>query len=257
MEKKPYIGVTGFMSFEEVSGTLSDIDSIGEERLFMVGLLASFKTLQRLPNKWPGRYPLMEELQNIFPDTRKCLNLVHYNTKEPETLLTQLLALTYIAGKNLDGFQLNLTWPSARAIEDYKSLSETQTEKTIVLQIGGGAFEKVSHSPKKLADKVHNEYAGLIDYVLLDPSGGTGQPFDPIVARGYLEALSAKNNDFGLGVAGGLSPTTLHLIEPLVKDFPDLSIDAEGRLRNTEDDSLNVQVTRDYIKKSYELFFTI
>lgn len=251
MKKIPYIGVTGFMSPEEVKNTLEGIDFQKAKRLLMVGVLASLKSLQGLPNKWPGRYPKIEDVKNIFLENENCLNLVHFNTKEPESLLSQLLSVTDIAGRNFNGFQLNIAWPSVRVLEDYKEL---HNDKTIVLQIGGRAFEEVSHSPKKLADKVHSEYAGLIDYVLLDPSGGTGKPFDPTVARSYLEALSAKTNDFGLGVAGGLSPTTLDLVEPLVKDFPDLSIDAEGRLRNPEIDNLHLGITKDYVEKSLELF---
>ncbi len=251
MKKKPYIGVTGFISPAEVLRTLEGSDLQKANRLLMVGVLASLKSLQGIANKWPGRYPLIGEVAGIFPNNEDCLNLVHFNTKEPESLLSQMLAVTDIAGENFNGFQLNIAWPSAGVLESYKKF---HPDKTIVLQIGGGAFEKVSHSPKNLAEKVNNEYAQYIDYLLLDPSGGTGKPFDPSIARSYLEALSAKTNDFGLGVAGGLSPTTLDLIQPLVKDFPDLSIDAEGRLRNTGDDSLNVEVARDYIQKSLELF---
>lgn len=251
MKKKPYVGITGFMSPTEVFGVLDSTDLKKADRMLMVGVLASSKSLQGIPNKWPGRYPAIGEVVNIFPNIEDCLNLVHFNTKEPESLLPQLLLVTELAGNHFNGFQLNIAWPSVRVLEDYKEL---HPDKSIVLQIGGGAFEEISHSPKKLADKVHSEYAGLIDYVLLDPSGGTGQPFNPDIARSYLEALSVKPNDFGLGVAGGLSPTTLDLIEPLVKDFPDLSIDAEGRLRNKEYDSLNIETARDYVKKSLELF---
>lgn len=250
MKKKPYVGITGFMSPTEVFGVLDSTDLKKADRMLMVGVLASSKSLQGIPNKWPGRYPAIGEVANIFPDNEDCLNLVHFNTKEPESLLSQLLLVTELASNHFNGFQLNITWPSARVLEDYKDL---HNDKVIVLQIGSGAFEKVSHSPEKLAEKVH-EYTGLIDYVLLDPSGGTGQPFNPDIARSYLEALSVKTNDFGLGVAGGLSPTTLDLVEPLVKDFPDLSIDAEGRLRNEADDSLNIETARDYVKKSLELF---
>ncbi|MFA6515036.1 MAG: hypothetical protein WCT42_02095 [Candidatus Paceibacterota bacterium] len=250
MKKKPYIGITGFMSPEEVSDTLKGINFQKANRLLMVGVLASSKSLKGITNKWPGRYPSISEMENIFLDNENCLNLVHFNTKEPENLLSQLLEVTDYSGENFNGFQLNIAWPSVRVLEAYKKFYE---KKCIVLQIGGDAFNEVSHSPQKLADKVHREYADLIDYVLLDPSDGTGKPFDPIIAKNYLEALGAKRNNFGLGVAGGLSPTTLNLVEPLVKDFPELCIDAEGRLRTIEDE-LDVQIAIDYVQKSLKLF---
>jgi hypothetical protein len=39
----------------------------------------------------------------------------------------------------------------------------------------------------------------------------------------------------------------------LVKDFPELCIDAEGRLRTIEDE-LDVQIAIDYVQKSLKLF---
>ncbi|MFZ2205443.1 MAG: hypothetical protein WA057_04385 [Candidatus Magasanikiibacteriota bacterium] len=249
-QKKAYIGVTGFMSSQEITDTLRGIDYKKTDRLIMVGVLASFKTLQGIANKWVNRYPLVNEIAGIFQPNENFLNLIHFNTKELNTFFAQLIQINDLAGDSFNGFQLNIAWPDPKVLEKYKRLCP---DKNIVLQIGGGAFEKISHSPVKLAEKINNEYAGLIDYVLLDPSGGTGKQFDPIVARGYLEELSKHENDFGLGVAGGLSSSTLNLIEPLVKDFPNISIDAEGKLRTSED-HLDVNEAGSYIKKSLDLF---
>ena len=58
----------------------------------------------------------------------------------------------------------------------------------------------------------------------------------------------------GLVVAGGLSPTTLHLVQPLIEEFPDVSIDAEGRLRDHED-HLDLQVAGQYLSKAFKMFF--
>jgi len=110
-------------------------------------------------------------------------------------------------------------------------------------------MQLVDWYPKKLRKAV-NPYKGLVDHVLLDPSGGFGKSFDPEVERPYLEALADLG--IGLGVAGGLSPFTLHILEPLVKDFPQLSIDAEGRLRN-HNDQLDLTVAGSYLQKAYEL----
>ncbi|MDQ5930966.1 MAG: hypothetical protein QG674_132 [Patescibacteria group bacterium] len=249
MKKKSYVGVTGFMSPKEVIDTLKDIDFKKAHRLLMVGVLASSKTIQGISNKWPNRYPPLGEIKNIFQENENCLNLVHYNTKQPEGLLAQLVQITDEVGPVLHGFQLNIAWPDPKTLEKYHNLCPG---KTIVLQIGGHAFEQVGNNPSKLSIKL-NEYQEVIDYVLLDPSGGLGQPFDPDKAKQYLEKLTRYEYQFGLGVAGGLSPSTLHLLEPLLKDYPNISIDAEGRLR-TQEDNLDVEITRDYIRKSLELF---
>ncbi|MDP3726249.1 MAG: hypothetical protein Q8R36_03570 [bacterium] len=237
------------------SEALSVLDSVpsSSRRLVMIGVLASQKTVfLGGANKWPNRYPNLGDIAGIFPVHSLALNLVHYNTKEPETLLEQMLVVTRWGGPNFEGFQLNVAWPRPRILEKYR---RRHGNMYIVLQIGGGAFKKIGDSPLRLAKKVIGEYKGLVDYVLLDPSGGYGKPFDSERIREYLVALREEGAErfIGLGVAGGLSPTTLNLVEPLVKDFPEVSIDAEGRLRDGND-KLDVSVAKKYVSKALEIF---
>ena len=242
--KQPYVGITGFMSQDEILSVLGSMPK-DSNRLLMVGVLASQKTLRGEKNKWPNRYPEVRRISEIFVRNRQALNLIHYNTKEPESLTEQLVEMTKLGGQNLEGFQLNLAWPSRDAILDYHKVCGG---KFIVLQIGGKAFEMVNHSPKELAEKV-SWYQHVVDYVLLDPSGGYAVPFDTEKARTYLQALRGYGLDLGLGVAGGLSPTTLNLVEPLTSDFPDLSIDADGRLRNSQD-NLDLSIASQYVQRA-------
>jgi len=246
--KKPYIGITGFMSLNDAMQVLGAIP-INTDRLVMIGVLASLKTMRGIQNKWPNRYPTMDRIAGIFPDYPLALNLIHYNTKEKDTLGDQLIAMTEFGGANMHGFQLNIAWPSLDVLAEYRKAYPT---KQIVLQIGGHAFEMVNHSQEQLAAKVA-EYDGVVEYVLLDPSGGYGKPFDQDRARDYLMALKAQNLGMGLGVAGGLSPTTLDLVRPLANKFPDLSIDAEGRLR-TPEDHLDLAVSSEYLFKALAMF---
>lgn len=46
MKKKPYVGVTGFMSSQEVIVTMKNINFKRAERQLMVGVLASSKTIK-------------------------------------------------------------------------------------------------------------------------------------------------------------------------------------------------------------------
>lgn len=246
--RKPYIGITGFMFLNDALHVLNAVPA-NANRLVMIGVLASLKTMRGIQNKWPNRYPTMDKIAGIFPDHSSALNLIHYNTKEKETLGDQLIAMTKFGGRNLHGFQLNIAWPSLDVLAEYK---KAHPAKQIVLQIGEHAFEMVNHSPEQLAARVA-EYDEVVEYVLLDPSGGYGKPFDPERARDHLLALKAKNLGLGLGVAGGLSPATLNLVEPLVREFPDLSIDAEGRLR-TPEDHLDLAVSSEYLRKAFAMF---
>lgn len=242
------MGITGFMSLYEVLHVLSALPA-DANRLVMIGVLASLKTMRGIKNKWPNRYPAMDEIAGIFPDHPLALNLIHYNTKEKETLGDQLVAMTEFGGANMHGFQLNIAWPSLDVLAEYR---KAYPAKQIVLQVGGHACEMANHSPEQLAARVA-DYDESVEYALLDPSGGYGKPFDPERVRDYLLALKAKNLEMGLGVAGGLSPATLNLVEPLAREFPDLSIDAEGRLR-TPKDHLDLNAVRDYLRKTFLIF---
>jgi hypothetical protein len=50
-----------------------------------------------------------------------------------------------------------------------------------------------------------------------------------------------------------LSGATLDLVRPLLKDFPDLSFDAEGKLRDSTD-RLIPELAAEYVRKAFALF---
>lgn len=248
---RPYIGITGFMKHEEVEAMLTLIPE-NYNRTLMVGILASQKTLRGEPQKRPNRNPEKEDIENIFPEpsiwasgNRTTLNLIHYNTRDTANLAEQLF---WMMCADCDGFQLNIAWPS---IPDLEYLAKCFSWD-IILQIGGRALRELERSPQQLADKVM-EYKGLIDCVLLDQSGGLGKPLNADALRPHLEALQLAMPNLGLGVAGGLSAETLHLVEPLIRDFPDISIDAKGLLRDAED-RLDLAKAGEYLQRALELF---
>lgn len=249
---KPYVGVTGFMDRNEVEQVLAAMPAEPSHQL-MVGVLASWKTANGIKNDWPNSYPAPSQIEHVFSDDPRALNLIHFNTKDKATLYDQLAFVTErLGGPHLHGFQLNVCWPYPGHIMKFCA---TYLTKYVVLQIGHHAFEAVGNDPKALARKIKNEYP-MVEYILLDPSGGLGKPFDPAVLRGYLRelyALSIPHMQFG--VAGGLSPDTLGTLEPLAKEFPDLSIDAQGRLRdNNGHGPMNVPVAQEYVLKALAIF---
>jgi hypothetical protein len=54
-------------------------------------------------------------------------------------------------------------------------------------------------------------------------------------------------------VAGGLGPDSLYLVEPLVADFPELNIDAQSQLRDSEND-LDLERVKTYLIKALKMF---
>jgi hypothetical protein len=250
---KPYIGVTGFTKLEEVTAALSVFPENSARKL-MVGVLATWKSLRGNPMKpkWARQTAESSSIRNLFLDDRRALNLVHYSTEEGKenSILADLLKIHDLAGPNFHGFQLNLPWPEVKMLGEYRR--RVGRNFRLVLQIGQKAVDIAGGTPEGVLGKLY-PYVGLIDDILLDPSGGLGKPFDPDRAREFLLLIKYSDLDFGLGVAGGLGPDSLNLVEPLVAEFPDLNIDAQGRLRNTEND-LDVESVKTYLTKALQMF---
>ena len=246
-QAKPYIGVTGFMNRDEVRAALEVVPADSDRQL-MVGVLMSLKTLRGQTNRWPGRYPEREAVSEIFVDDPKTLNLIHFSTDESLTLSLQLNQLLEIGGPNLDGFQLNMVWPSIGDLEDF---SEAYPNLTLILQIGVRAIKEVG-STEAFAEMV-GHYVPTISGILLDPSGGRGREFNPNEVIPYLRA-ARQYPTLGLGVAGGLGPSSLSTLETLQFAFPHISIDAESRLRKSLPDDLDREKVRSYLTQAYQLF---
>jgi hypothetical protein len=249
---KPYIGITGFTKPDEVKFALSLFPET-ENRKLMVGVLVTYKSLRGIPMKpkWEKKTPSPETISNLFFDDKRVVNLVHFSTEEGQesSVLTDILKVHELAGANFHGFQLNLVWPEARVLEQYRE--RMGYGYRIVLQIGRKAIEAAGRSPRHILDKL-SCYVHLINDILFDTSGGRGEPFDVEYARQFLSAIKEQAWPIGLGVAGGL-PDSLPLVESLIVEFPDLNIDAEGRLRD-ENNDMDMGRVKEYLIGSLRLF---
>lgn len=245
MRPKPYIGVTGFMTNVAVDFALKAFDRLAyggsRDHLLMVGVLASSKTLRGETNKYPNRYPAVSKIAEIFPPHRRTLNLVHYATDDQHTLREQIEELLKLGGRDLDGFQLNVTWPEPTAIG-------VGNGKRVVLQLNARALEQAGNDAVTVSSMLA-DYRTFITDVLIDASGGRGIPIDVEKAEEYVAVISENNRNLGIGIAGGLSLKSLdqiNQIKELIERFPFLSIDAEGKLRTSED-HLDIKTMEDYI----------
>ena len=248
-----YIGVTGFMGSDEVIEALQTMD--GESRRLMVGVLASSKTLRGETNKHPKRFPLVTRIFQLFPKKPNTLNLVHYSTDDYKTIGRQLDLLDSLVtgegGACLDGFQLNMCWPDPEQLQEARA--QIGCKRYLILQLGGHAMNEVDRKPEEIVRQLSAYVARqLIEAVLIDPSGGLGKLFDLPFAQACLRALRREFPQLDLGVAGGLSAETLDSLVPLLEEFPNLNFDAEGRLRDAED-NLDLDKMNAYLKRAREL----
>lgn len=244
----PYIGVTGFMSRNQIDQVLTEEASASlqeRDRRLMCGVLASWKTLngRRPEGKWAYRYPSVNDIASIFRRDRTCLNLVHYNSKE-SGLAGQLIRLHHLVGDVLDGYQLNITWPDPEEINEWLVWvkhsfgDERSDEMRVVVQVNRGAFASVDGDLSALCERLKG-YRGIASDILFDLSGGDGTPFDPSEAARVLETIDDRLGRYmNIGIAGGLGPSQddLARVAQLFQRFPKLSIDAEGKLRSPQGD---------------------
>lgn len=239
MRTGKYIGVTGFMHRSEVDAALEVFSC--DQRKLMIGVLASNKTIGGQSNKWPGRYPLCENIIHIFPPrSDQTFNVVHFASDDLYNLWPDLTYIRFEGGDRIDGIQLNMVWPDDVIVE---SLIAEGIE--VIVQVNAHAIG-VCKSFNEVMNRLER-YPGA--HVLFDMSGGHGVPLDKQKVIHFLQACYYNPNlrSLHFGVAGGLSADRLNEVADLFAKFPQLSVDAEGQLRNPDDDSMNIAAMQDYL----------
>lgn len=252
----PYIGITDFTQFYQVEETRYLFDNWHDRRCpprrLHVGVMMSRKTLLGIPTRWSNALPPKETIASIFrsPDTMNCL---HYADYDMVDLSANLKKAIEWGGGGINAIQLDMAWPDLTAIEE--AVLRSGKELEVILQVGSRAIEAVGSDPEKVARKVER-YAHFVDFVLLDKSSGKGVPMDAEALAPFVRTLKQACPNLGIAVAGGLGPDTLKLVRPLVVEFPDLSIDAQGKLRPSGNalDPIDWEMARLYIARALAMF---
>jgi hypothetical protein len=226
----PYIGITDFMTFEQVQRMLAVFKAHlaqGQNRRLHVGVMMSYKTLHGIETKWSKAFPANEDIADIFSsdETMNCLHYADYDAIDVERSLVE--AIRY-GGIGINALQLDMVWPEPAHVANAVHASRKQLE--VVLQVGKNAIEQANNSPDEVVERLR-DYEGIAQHVLLDKSMGRGLGMDAEGLMPYIGAIKAAFPDLGIVVAGGLGPNSMHLVVPIVRDFIGVSIDAQGKLR--------------------------
>jgi phosphoribosylanthranilate isomerase len=121
-----------------------------------------------------------------------------------------------------------MSWPDPTQIK--RGVCASQKRIEVILRIGSDALEAVGNDPDATVEQLA-DYEGAIQRILLDKSMGRGVGMKSDEFRPFIRAIKEAYPMLGIGIAGGLGPETTYLAEPLMREFPDLSRDAQGRLR--------------------------
>ena len=252
----PYIGITDFTDFEQVremSRVFSAHRPQGSSRVLHIGVMMSYKTLHGIQSKWQNAFPQKEQIAEIFSsdEVYNCLHYADYDNR-PE-LWKSLATAIFYGGIGIQAIQLDMVWPDPGEIANGVHISRKQIE--VILQIGKNALEEVGNDPQRVVERL-SDYEGVINRVLLDKSMGRGLGMDADGLIPYARAIRESFPMLGIGAAGGLGPETIQLVEPLTAVFPDLSIDAQGRLRPSGNalDPIDWSMAGNYLVKAQQLF---
>ncbi len=242
-----YVGVSGITTAAQAKAILAMWPDTAPPLSLMLGVLTSQKVMSGGERNKRSANP--EDFPAIFQADPRALNLVHYFTKEPDTLAGQLLRRgahlrqlrTWLDPEVCDGVQINVPWPPTEQLVEYRQCAPSMTR--VVLQVGPAALGDLS--AEAIVSRIAS-YRGIITDVLFDASGGTGKQWtDPILRWRVLSMLRAWAPDLRLGIAGGLCSATLPDVASLIAEYG-LSIDAEGKLRNDRDE-LDLEEVRAYL----------
>ena len=234
-----YVGICDVLDPNEARAMADELREHrnDENRKVMIGVMAGHFTLRPDAEWGEGQravFPTREEMANGFTDDPDVFNTVHfadlYRPREKQTLFEDLELVVEYSGDHLHAIQLDVTWPEVDDIDRFK---DKHRDIAVVLQLGEAAFDMVEHDPQKMVDEL-DKYGDSIDYVLLDLSMGKGRAMQAEELMGALQLIRQELPGLGMAVAGGLGPESVHLLEPITKEFPDISIDAQGRLKPTD-----------------------
>lgn len=206
-------------------------------------------------------FPAREELAGGFTDDPDVLNTIHYadlyGPNPGQNLFENLELCVKYGGENLHAIQLDLTWPIPDELTKFK---ERNPHIILILQVGKFALQEIASDPEEVVIRLR-KYGDSIDHILLDMSMGTGKSMETTVLLPVLRLIREQLPDLGLAVAGGLGPESVDLLKSIAKEFPDISIDAQGNIKSMDaprDDlghllsthPADLQRSNEYIQKS-------
>ena len=256
---KPYVGITGYKTIEEVLHSAANFENagFGNEKAYtgMLGFLVTQKNLKD-HMRVGSRAPALNDLKKVMSAVPKSLfPVMHYCSFDPENIGNQAISAFKQTGVYEEDIckavQINNEyWPEKSQIELVK---DTFPDMEIILQVP--TYSNETNHPHQVVDKI-KEYAPFIDAVLVDPSAGAGIPFGERSLE-LLQVLNYGLNDVLIGIAGGLTPDGVSDKIDLIQKSTDspFFIDIEGKVRNQDGLYLDRDKVETYISNSAKSIF--
>lgn len=259
--ERQYTGVCDVVNPDDVKVMLAELRNsrADSQRRLMVGVMTHPAVINpdaQIPiavrADIQAEFPTVEQLSAGFIDDPDVMNTIHYadlygpngprKAGEAPDVLRNLELCVEHGGPNLDAIQLDLVWPDPEILKEFR---RKHPSIEIVLQIGKFSFgENGEIDDTEIATRLH-AYGKSVDHVLLDLSMGKGRQMteeDVVSLKKLMRAIQDSTPDIGLAIAGGLGAGTgsnapnqsvysMDSLREIARDFPGVSIDAQGGLK--------------------------
>lgn len=250
----PYIGITGFRNYSEVqriNKAFKQGKPKSSSHMLHVGAMMSRRTLLGKRSRFTNAFPKNSEYLSIFgnSDVYNCLHYADFDPEPDAALDEHIIQAIDYCGPNLKALQLDITWPSLTKITRIRRALPQSIE--IILQVGEKAFNDVEKNIHKLAYRME-DYALVVDRFLIDMSCGRGILMNPKLTISCMDVFRARGYCHGFVAAGGLGLGSLDSISRVRRQHPDISWDAESKLRRSGNnmDRIDLNIAISYIHES-------
>ena len=268
---RPYIGVSGVINTPQQEKLIeqfkqSDLDS---SRYLALGVKATHKTqfLDQENKYGPEWYPVgAQGFGEALTPQVDSLNVAQLFL-DPAHVSDRQYRYEFIDRVHrrgaawLDAVQFDmLPWQQDSSLVPFFEKIKYEMGLKILLQAHNEPMQSLG--PNKLTGAL-GRYAHVLDYVLFDASHGNGVRMSTDRLQPFLDVAyqSHELQAVGLGVAGGLNSAVVREDLPaLLRDYPDLSWDAEGQLHpvNTAGKRpLDMKLAAEYIAASAEVLRSV
>lgn len=248
-----YIGITGFSARAETERMLATFSRLDEgiPHVLGVGVMMSHETLHNLETKWSKAFPAKEQIASIFARHGLALNTLHYADYTELDVFNSLTRAIFWGGIDIDALHLDMIWPDPGVVAN--AVHASRKGIAVILQVGEKALEQASNDPSEVVRRL-GDYEGVIDGVLLDKSMGQGRVMDAEWLLVFVRAIYETRFNVHVAVAGGLGPATIRAAEPIIREFPGISL-AQAKLRPSGSalDPIDWEYATGYLKEATAL----
>jgi phosphoribosylanthranilate isomerase len=235
-----YVGVSGVVAVEqqvEIADIARELKVAKLGAFVMYGVQASTKTqVYEVPTRYGEDWHVVGDniKETSFTDetglTRPYIHIFGGDSDRVQQFKT-IWATTRRTREFHEGLQLNrLDWQKSEYDVFMNNIRNMVGDIPIVLQ----CHERVMGSldPSEVVDRLRTLKP---EYVLFDVSHGKGKVMNASDSKDYIDAVYQSELGIGVVVAGGLNHETIHdAVGPLYEDYPDISVDTEGKMRSGE-----------------------